>query len=43
MVIGEFGLHREDPYLGIWHLAYTMVFRFRSGRRKKWPVWVSLF
>jgi hypothetical protein len=43
MVIGEFGLHREDPYLGIWNLAYTIVFRSRSGRMKKWPLWVSLF
>ena len=22
MVIGEFGLHREDPYAGIWNLSY---------------------
>ena len=43
MVIGEFGLHREeDP--GIWNLSYTIVFRSRrSGRMKKWPFWVSFF
>ena len=22
MVMGEFGLHREDPYAGIWNLSY---------------------
>jgi hypothetical protein len=38
MVIGKFGLHREDPYAGIWNLSYTVVFRTRrSGRMKKWP------
>jgi hypothetical protein len=43
MVIAEFGLHREDPYAGIWNLSYTIIFRSRrSGRMKKWPFWVSL-
>ena len=44
MVIGEFGLHREDPNAGMWNLSYTIVFRSRrSGRMKKWPFWASLF
>jgi hypothetical protein len=44
MVIAEFGLHREDPYAGMWNLSYTIVFRSRRSRRmKKWPFWVSLF
>jgi len=44
MVTVEFGLHREDPYAGMWNLSYTIVFRFRRSRRmKKWPFWVSLF
>ena len=47
MVIGEFGLHREDPFAGnagIWNRSYTIVFRSRrSGRVKKWPFWISLF
>jgi len=41
MVIGEFGLHREDPYAG---RSYTIVFRSRrSGRVKKWPFRFSPF
>ena len=44
MVIGEFGLHREDPNAGMWNRSYTIVFRSRrSGRMKKWPFWASLF
>jgi len=44
MVIGEFGLHREDPYAGMCNLSYTIVFRSRrSGRIKRWPFLVSLF
>jgi hypothetical protein len=44
MVIGEFGLHREDPYAGTWNFSYAMVFRSRrSGRMKKWPFLVSFF
>ena len=43
MLIGEFGLHREDPWAGMWNLSYTIVFRFRSGRMKKWPFHVSIF
>jgi hypothetical protein len=43
MVVGEFGLHREEPY-GIWNLSYTIVFRSRRSRRmKKWPFWVDFF
>ena len=43
MLIGEFGLHREDPWAGMWNRSYTIAFRFRSGRMKKWPFHVSIF
>ena len=42
MLIGEFGLHPEDPYAG--GRSYTIVFRSRrSGRMKKWPLRAGLF
>ena len=37
MLIGEFGLHREDPWAGMWNLSYTIVFRFRHGQSGRDP------
>jgi hypothetical protein len=41
-MIGE---HRppEEVFRGIWNLSYTVVYRSRSGRVRKWPLYVSLF
>ena len=40
------GEHRppDEAWRGIWNVVYTVVYRSRrSGRIRKWPLYMSLF